>query len=97
MNFVYVYVKLTDKAINGSTLYWSDYNDPEDWLIHKLKMTKNSSSGKWETTLQNLGDAGFDLVNVSPHQQESNGRFVKIENSYIFKRKDEIETTDLSQ
>lgn len=97
MNFVYVYVRLTDKAINGSKLYWSDYNDPEGWLIHELKMSKNSLSGVWETTLQNLGDAGFDLVNIFPHRHENNGRLVKIENVYIFKRKDEIETTDLSQ
>lgn len=30
MDFVYVYVKLTDKANKGSALYWCDLKDPED-------------------------------------------------------------------
>ena len=54
MDFVYVYVKLTDKANKGSALYWCDPKDPEDWLVKDLRMSKNSS-GEWETSLQNIG------------------------------------------
>lgn len=62
-------------------------------------MSKNSS-GEWETSLQNIGEAGFDLVSVTPYQKNTkSGQFgstTKIENIYIFKRRDELETTDLS-
>ena len=99
MNFVYVYVKLTDKANKGSVLYWCDLKDPEDWLAKDLRMSKNSS-GEWETSLQNIGEAGFELVSVNPYQENTkSGQFgstTKIESIYIFKRRDELETTDLS-
>lgn len=99
MDFVYVYIKLTDKANKGSALYWCDPKDPEDWLAKDLRMSKNSS-GEWETSLQNIGEAGFDLVSVTPYQENTkSGQFgstTKIENIYIFKRRDELETTDLS-
>lgn len=99
MDFVYVYVKLTDKANKGSALYWCDRKDPEDWLAKDLRMSKNSL-GEWETSLQNIGEAGFDLVSVTPYQKNTrNGEFrstTEIENLYIFKRRDELETTDLS-
>lgn len=45
MDFVYVYVKLTDKANKGSALYWCDSKDPEDWLAKDLRMSKNSHGG----------------------------------------------------
>lgn len=49
---------------------------------------------------KNIGEAGFDLVSVTPHQKNTkSGQFgstTKIENIYIFKRRDELETTDLS-
>lgn len=64
-----------------------------------LRMSKNSS-GELETSLQNIGEAGFDLVSVAPYQKNTkSGQFgstTKIENIYIFKRRDELETTDLS-
>lgn len=41
------------------------------------------------TSLQNIGEAGFDLVSVTPYQKNTkNGQFgstTKIENIYIFK------------
>ena len=99
MDFVYVYLKLTDKANKGSALYWCDPKDPEDWLAKDLRMSKNRL-GEWETSLQNVGEAGFDLVSVTPHQKNTkSGQFgstTKIENIYIFKRRDKLETTDLS-
>ena len=49
---------------------------------------------------KNVGEAGFDLVSVTPYQKNTRGgKFVsttKIENIYIFKRRDELKTTDLS-
>lgn len=94
-----MYVKLTDKANKSSILYWCDPKDPEDRLAKDLRMSKNSS-GEWETSLQNIGEAGFDLVSVTSYQKNTkSGQFgstTKIENIYIFKRRDELETTDLS-
>lgn len=94
-----MYVKLTDKANKGSALYWCDPKDLEDWLAKDLRMSKNSS-GEWETYLQNIGEVGFDLVSVTPYQKNTKsgqfGSMTKIENIYIFKRRDELETTDLS-
>ena len=62
-------------------------------------MSKNSYGG-WEASLQNIGEAGFDLVSVTPYQKNTRGgqfgSMTKIENIYIFKRRDELETTDLS-
>lgn len=40
MEFVYVYVKLTDKVNKDSALYWCDPKDPEDWLAKDLRMSK---------------------------------------------------------
>lgn len=94
MDYHYVYVKLTDNGYKSSTLYWCDDKDPEQWLINDLKLSKNNSSEEWETSLQNVGEAGFDLVCVTSCQEHAkNAQFsssTRIENIYIFKRKDEL-------
>lgn len=53
MDFVYVYVKLTDKANKGLDLYWCDPKNPEDWLTKDLRMSKNSYGG-WEHLYKTL-------------------------------------------
>ena len=101
MDFIYFYVKLTDDALGGSTLYWDDFNEPDSFMISELHLTKNPNSGKWEATLQKLGDARFELVCVTPHEKRTkngvSGSVTKNENIYIFKRRDEMELVDFDQ
>ena len=86
MEMYYVYLKLTDKGKSGQTLYWDGDTNPEDFVI-KEAMMKMGSSGLWEVTLQRLGERGFDLVSVVPHESINSDNHTIMENIYVFKRK----------
>ncbi len=81
----YVYVKLTDNGISGSDLYWCDYGEPQMWIIDLLKLEKQQETRRYKTNLINIGEAGLDLVAVTPTQYEERGHYTKVVNTYIFK------------
>ena len=87
----YSYVKLTDKGLSGRTLYWEGYGEPDQTAIDTLKLTNplsgyNGEHLGWQTTLQVMGELGFDLVAVVPQKHMKSLEGFKIWNSYIFKK-----------
>ena len=97
MKTVYVYLKFTDYGDQKTTLYWRNNEEPSEWLIKELKMKKTDSRyNNWETTLSNIGEAGFDLISVYPYRKAIKSNITysssSIENIYIFKREETVET-----
>ncbi len=94
MKTVYVYLKFTDNGYRNSILYWCNSEPPAEWLIKELKMeNENPKYNIWFTTLENIGEAGFDLISIYPYRKAFNSTMIsRIENFYIFKREETEET-----
>ena len=84
----YFYVKLTDEGKMGQLLFWEAPGEPDQATIDALKLIEQESYGQhlgWQTTLQTMGEQGFDLVTVVPQKHKRPNGDV-IWNSYIFRR-----------
>ena len=87
MNKKYIYIKLVDKGTDSQTLYCKGYETLDEAIATELKMKKNSETRITSTSLQDLGNAGYELVNVSPFKTKQKfGNSLDIENSYIFRK-----------
>ena len=95
MTYTYSYIKLTDGGFSDQKLYLDQFDDPDPFWISELEMTKNPNLNKWETSLDKMGKLRFELVSVTPHRVVTksgmSGSSARIENIYIFKRKEEME------
>lgn len=97
----YRYVEFTDRTAASArgrkhgSLYYAGI--PSEELIEELGITviKSGSQGKtlYETTLQAMGERGWELQFVTPcgiHFENGRTTGGPIENSYIFRKNDEI-------